>query len=343
MKTINVLGVCNGQGIGLFPFLSSGKYKVLGNIEPRAVYHSPKEEQWKANFGTLPFIRNLDSTLLDDERVDVIIGNPSCGGNSVLRLSRNKQFKTNEKVRTEKTLQMFIDRVNEFKPKAFLMENLPRLLEAIPMDNWEKGIFPGYDLKFIQGSISVFGNSQISRKRLVIIGVKKTSIHFDIGMFNIFQVCRLKSTRRLIDTGIEATGNIFEDPTKTLSMFDPRDRDKKKLTVEEIKDLWTTDFYDQFKWPWVNSKGGNGTLPGVYRNNHHRYPMTARKSERQFQPNGFPMTPRHLARIQGIPDKYIIHIDLNKKQYWLNKGRLAVTQTFPYEIAEWFKQCLDKV
>lgn len=59
--------------------------------------------------------------------------------------------------------------------------------------------------------------------------------------------------------------------------------------------------------------------------------MTARKADRQFKWNGLPMSPRELARIMGIPDKFKIHIEEDRKNYWINKGRLIVTQTFPYE------------
>ena len=35
------LGVCGGQGALLFPF----KNKLIGNIEPRGVFHTSREEQ----------------------------------------------------------------------------------------------------------------------------------------------------------------------------------------------------------------------------------------------------------------------------------------------------------
>ncbi len=48
MKDLKVLGVCGGQGALLFPF----RDKLIGNIEPRGVFHTGREEQWKAYIET---------------------------------------------------------------------------------------------------------------------------------------------------------------------------------------------------------------------------------------------------------------------------------------------------
>lgn len=337
----NVLGVCNGQGIGLFPFKNDKKFQILGNLEIRREYLTPKNEQWIENFSGLPFFKSLEycQQHLEDKKVHIIVGNPKCGASSVLRLAKDKQFKPIEKVSDEKTLDCFVKAVNHFKPDVFLLENLQKLLEFIPIDSWEKGIFPSYNLIFHCDSVSAWGNSQKSRKRLVIIGVKKTSMKFDIKMFACIQgpVFHHKTGRLLKD--VPKNGHVIEDTFKTLSMFDPRDKTKRKLSIEEIAYLWTHDFKDCWKWPWINSKGGEGTLPGVYRNKNNGYPMTARKADRQFKENGYPMSPRELARIMGIPDSYKIYIDMNNKQYWINKARFCVTTTFPYEIGNWFYLC----
>ena len=40
MKDLKVLGVCGGQGALLLPF----KNKLIGNIEPRGVFHTSIEQ-----------------------------------------------------------------------------------------------------------------------------------------------------------------------------------------------------------------------------------------------------------------------------------------------------------
>lgn len=42
----------------------------------------------------------------------------------------------------------FIESVHHFKPHVFLLENLPKLLEVIPENQWENEIFPDYNLVF---------------------------------------------------------------------------------------------------------------------------------------------------------------------------------------------------
>ena len=56
-KPIKILGVCAAQGALLFPFRS---HEIVANIEPRSVFHSKGELQWKVNFGDIPFVRSLE-------------------------------------------------------------------------------------------------------------------------------------------------------------------------------------------------------------------------------------------------------------------------------------------
>ena len=83
MKHLKVLGVSAGQGALLFPF----KENLVANIEPRAVFHTKNEEQWKLNFGDTPFLRN---ELPDNIKADVIISSPDCGASSIMRLYKVK-------------------------------------------------------------------------------------------------------------------------------------------------------------------------------------------------------------------------------------------------------------
>lgn len=60
MEKFNLLGICAGQGALLFPFLRSKKFNLLGNIEPRSVFHTKSESQWKANFKGIPFLKGTN-------------------------------------------------------------------------------------------------------------------------------------------------------------------------------------------------------------------------------------------------------------------------------------------
>jgi hypothetical protein len=52
------------------------------------------------------------------------------------------------------------------------MENLPKLMELIPIEEWETNL-KDYRLIVHCHSVFDFGNSQKSRKRLLLIGIHK--------------------------------------------------------------------------------------------------------------------------------------------------------------------------
>lgn len=161
---MNVLGICGAQGALLFEF----KEHLIANVEPRAVFHSKKEEQWKLNFGDIPFVRSLEE--VKNSKIDLILGSPSCGHSSVFSYSRKKSL---GKPREDVTLNLYLSSIKKFKPAIFMLENLPKLLDFIPIWEWEHNL-PDYKLIVHCHSVTVFGNSQQSRKRLVLIGVRKT-------------------------------------------------------------------------------------------------------------------------------------------------------------------------
>lgn len=352
MVKLRVLGVCQGQGALLFPF----KRVLIGNIEPRGCFHTPNEEQWKLNFGDTPFLRGFEpksssfrggNGLELIKSANIIIGSPNCGTSSILSYSRKKSL---GEPRSDETLNMFISAVKIGKPDIFVMENLPKLLDFIPQSEWESN-FSEYNMVFHNHSVSAFGNSQISRVRLLIVAVKKGSSLAKIKDFSkIFKVRKIKTTNQLLDSPRldpmywPTNGNIREDNLHKVCMYDYRDPDKTKLNLAQIRELWVKDFKEYYKWP-INSEKMK-TLPGVYRNRPDGYPMTARKQDRQFRPDGAIMSPGELAVIQGLPIRYKLYAVTGedpKKIYWVNKGRVAITKGPTYEMGIWFKKSLMKV
>lgn len=335
-----VLGVSQGQGALLFPF----RKQLIGNIEPRGCFHTKGEEQWKINFGNIPFVRRPDQI---DESVlksaDIIIGSPNCGASSILSYSRKKEL---GKPREDESILNFIGVVNMVKPMIFVMENLPKLLDFMPEAEW-KDMFKEYSFVFHTNSVLEYGNSQKSRDRLVIIAVKKGT-KVNINSFSkIFKVRKPKTTNQLMESRrLEPkywplNGNRRENASHKVCMYDYRDESKAKLELGEIRKLWTGDFKEYYKWP-VNTARMK-TLPGVYRNKGDNYPMTARKQDRQFKPNGVIMSPGELAVIQGLPIRFRIYMTTDpENKYWINKGRVTVTKGPVYEMGIWFKKCLKR-
>ena len=331
-KKLGILGVCAAQGALLFPFLNSKKYEIVGNIEPRGVFHTKEEEQWKLNFGDIPFEKKLDS--LQKAEPFAIVGSPSCGHSSMFSYSRKK---TLGEPKSDPTLNLFIQSLMFYKPQVFLMENLPKLLDLIPLTEWKEKL-SDYDLIVHTHSVMEFGNSQKSRKRLMLIGVKKNSrVNKDI--FNkVFKVATPLTTRQ-IKKLVRKNLNFREDDSKKLAMYHPDDPSKATLTVGQVRKLWKTEFKDEFKWPV--RKARMKTLPGVYRKD--TWPLTLRPANRQFNYSGKTIGLEEFRIIMGFPEEFRVYYDETKKNYWLNKGRVTFSKGACYEIGLWFFRCLSRL
>lgn len=329
---MNVLGISAGQGALLFPF----RKHLLGNIEPRGVFHTPGEEQWKANFKDVPFYKGYCLQEFD-EKVDIIISSPDCGASSIMRLSKVKEL---GKPKDNRSLNLVIEGINYYKPKIFLIENLPRLLSLLP-NKYLQEAFKDYKLIFHERSVSDYGNSQVSRKRLIIIGVhKKTGKKYLNAFDEVFQVKTPKLTRDLLF--VSPYGSNYNIPIeKTLAMYDYRKLpEKKNLTVEKIQVLWNSAFKNEKKWPIKTAK--MSTLPGVYRLELDKAPLTLRPADRQFRPDGYPLGILDFKAIMGFPKQFKIYIDQENYLYWLNKARYTIAKGSVYEISVWFKRCLKR-
>jgi site-specific DNA-cytosine methylase len=328
-----VLGISAGQGALLFPF----RKHLLGNIEPRGVFHTPGEEQWKANFGDIPFYKGYCLQEFD-EKIDIIISSPDCGASSIMRLSKVKEL---GKPKDNRSLSLVIEGINYYKPKIFLIENLPRLLSLLPNEYLQEA-FKDYKLIFHERSVSDYGNSQVSRKRLVIIGVHKKTGKKYLNAFNeVFQVKTPTITRELLFES--PYGSNYNIPIeKTLAMYDYRKLPaKKNLTVRKIQLLWNSDFKNEKKWPIKTAK--MSTLPGVYRLELDKAPLTLRPADRQFRPDGYPLGILDFKAIMGFPKAYKIFMDEGNYLYWLNKARYTIAKGSVYEVGIWFKRCLKNV
>lgn len=327
-----VLGISSGIGVSLYPF----KSHLIGNVEPRAIFHSPGEKQWNANFPDVPLYRDLENT---NQQVNVIIGSPDCGSGSVLRLSVAKEYGD---IKVNKSLNLFVKGIKMYKPDFLYFENLPGMFKSLSKERLQKK-FSKYNLIFHEAPVSMWGNSQIHRKRLVIIGIRKD---IDSQYLRLF---RLPDRRELNRTCYELYGDLdelssFNDCVDIGHIREPMFNvvtvfSKFKCTVAECMGYWI-DHPKQKRWEVKGRRFSNA--PGVYRNRRNDYPATARKANRQFDHNGLMLTPRQLARIQGVPDDFKIYVDPDKLNYWINKGRAAVTKTPPMEISKWFFNKLNK-
>lgn len=330
---MTTLGINSGLGVSLYPF----KKYLVGNIEVRGIFHTSHNEQWASNFQGIPLYKKFPKKLKTN--IDVVIGSPDCGSGSVLRLSRAKKLGDSSK---NKSILLFISGILTYKPKFFYFENLPTLFKSFDKQRWVYLLHQYHLIEYIE-PVSAWGNSQVSRKRLVVIGIKKEGNWKKlIKYFKLPEKVELKKCGELYgsvkgDLGL-LTGHVREEITDVISIYGG-----KKMSLWSIQNRWCNELHKSKRWVVEESEGRKfSTAPGVYRNLDDDYPATARKANRQFDQSGLTLTPRQLARVQGVPDSFQIHFDSNKPKYWINKGRTVITKTPPYEISVWFKKCLKK-
>lgn len=357
MKKLKVLGVCGGNGSCLYTFHNRKDFRLVGNIEPRAVFHTKKEEQWDINFKGIPFERGIVPSVRK-LRPDVIIGHPDCGDSSVLRMSRAKK-KGN--LNDNSSVILFFDSINHYLPSIFLLENLPAFLKTYTIERMIDILDDKYELWALQGSVAMFGNSQVSRTRLVVIGVlKKPRLSYQDhqNLAQILDKAQMEGQQGLkrgslykrlhpLSGNFQAKssesfelhrerieiGNYREPLEKYANLYHP-ESGRRRITYAEAQLIWQSLPETSQRWP-VGGKMKN--QPGVSRHILGKPPLTVRKQNRQFGTHNLVLSPREMANIQGFPCSFRLFVDLNERVYWLNKNRITVTKCIPYEISLWFK------
>lgn len=314
----NILGVSAGNGVILYPF----KNQLIANIEIRPDYLIKGQPiQWHLNFEQ-PFYRTWNPDL---KNVEVIVGHPKCGHSSMFALSRGKQFTSHV---DEPSLTLFFKAVSHYQPKIFLLENLPKFLDSF---DDIRNLFENYTLTLLHKSVSEFGNSQVSRKRLIMIGLRKDYYRESTfrTLHDVFQITKPTTTKVLL-ANLPQNGHIKESIEDIITMYSGY-----KISLTDAKQFWQ-DNPKLRHWPV--KEGKMNTAPGVYINRFNDIPLTVRKTNRQFNPDGEQMSPRELARIQGIPDdfKLLDSYPGVTTTTLINKGRITVANTPPMEIPKWF-------
>ena len=323
---MNILGVDGGNGVILYPF----KKHLIANVEPRVAFKTPKNIQWNLNFPLVPLFKSLQecySELDPLPDLDLIIGAPDCGHSSILGLSRAKVYSD---PRENESLKLYFRAIRDLQPKVFVMENLNKILDTMTKADFRE-MFSEYKLIFHNMSVSAFGNSQINRIRLLIIGVRRDT---DINYGYFKDVCKMKELKHCdeLRKGLVygEKCHIREDISTAITLYAGF-----KTTAEAIRKGWMDT-----NWTRWRVEGRNfTTAPGVYRNLDDHYPNTARKANRQYNPDGLMMSPRELARIMGIPDKFEIWQE--NTSLAINKGRLTATKGAVYEVGLWVKERME--
>ena len=246
--------------------------------------------------------------IIGDNSVDVIIGGPPCQGFSIagkriVNDDRNKLYKG------------FVRMVEYFKPKAFVMENVPNILsigdgavrETIINDF--KSL--GYTVETKVLTASDYGVPQ-NRRRAVFVGLTKGNFDFDIPMV-AEKVTTKEALSDLPEQSIEDGGKYSVESTSgyqklmrinSIGVYNHEVTQHNEQTVRIIsmvpdggnyKDL-PKEFQETRKvhiaWTRLNSKRPSITIDTGHRHHFH------------YKWDRVP-TVRESARIQSFPDDFI--------------------------------------
>ena len=245
--------------------------------------------------------------------IDVIIGGPPCQGFSIsgkrdIYDPRNKLY------------QSFVSFVEHFKPKVFVMENVPNLVsmnEGKVKDEIIKEFEKiGYSVVYKILLASDFGVPQ-NRKRVFFIGLlnSKQSFQFPEGTYSDKKITSHEAISDLPEHNIvdgseyvieaishyqktirQSSKGIFNhqitnhtDKTKNTIALVPDGGNYKNLP-DELKDTRKVNI----AWTRLNSKKPSFTIDTGHRHHFH------------YKFNRIP-TVREAARIQSFPDTFIFH------------------------------------
>ncbi len=314
MRTINVVDFFCGCGGLSYGFEKAG-YKVLLGIDNDAMALKTFELNHKGSktiCGDITEItyENQIKSAIGNQQIDVIVGGPPCQGMS---LSGPRRFDDPR----NKLYLSYIRLVEEIKPKAFVIENVPGLVSLfkgeIKNSIIEKLTALGYKVNFEIMLASEHGVPQ-SRKRVVFVGIKDNLFEFPKALDSIITCdMALSDLPPLVD---ELGENVMAYATASQNAYQELMRANSKNVQNHIAAAHS----DKIKHiiSLVPDGGNYKSLPEEYkasRNFHVAWTRfnsnkpaptidTGHRHHFHYKYNRVP-TVRESARLQSFPDDFI--------------------------------------
>ena len=347
MKNYNAIDLFSGAGGLSYGFECAGFNILLGidNDEKALETFEKNHNNAKSICGDITCItyENDIKPLIGNQKIDVIIGGPPCQGMS---LSGPRKFDDPR----NKLYLSYIRLVDEIRPDAFVIENVPGLVGLFGgqiKDNIiEKFTELGYSIQYKILCAADYGVPQ-NRKRVIFVGTKNGMFDYpETSDHTVTCEMALSDLPPLIDTLGEEKMSYICEPQNDYQKLMRRRSDAVYNHIaanhsEKVKTVISM----------VPAGGNYKDLPEEYRNtrNFHvawtRFPDdkpaptidTGHRHHFHYKYNRVP-TVRECARIQSFPDDFIFLG--NKTQQFRQVGN-AVPPIMAQRIAEKVRDTLE--
>lgn len=316
-KGLIAMGFTGGVGSMLVGAKACG-FTVAGNIEWRDYYRYLTKDQintFTLNYPGAFMSRGFDDAPKDliPSTIDFAVGHPECGMYSLLAKSlkdKSKNFAARESDVGD--LPLFLEYVRDYKPRFFLMDDLPKSFVALPMSAYHE-MLPDYDLFPEWISNWGYGNIQKFRNRMFIVGALKAE-RFTFVPGEVEHPLVLKD---LIGDLVHSAGDgsVLNhgqvDPSIRSGRFTNMRHYGDRPTYAEIQEIALSDN------PWVmknkqyfSAEGVQKVRPGTTDPKWEGSCPVLSGGYNPLHPiRGTPLSIRERARIQGFPDDFIFHHD----------------------------------
>ena len=235
---------------------------------------------------------------------------PECGNFSNLRVKKTAKLKD------AADLPLFADLIIEFKPKFFVMDNLPKSLMGFTIESWMDKLSKEYNLFPEWISNYHYGNTQINRRRFFLIGARKEYEDF------VFQPGEFEHDKMLGDVigDLPLTKNILEinhvhsHDSSVLKGWGPHNFDltigKDHVTLADFKEV-IRDYRPKKNFTYYNRSGESKLRPGYLKIVLDNYSPVlfggGSAPDNHYRADTLnPLTMRERLRIQGAPDDFIL-------------------------------------
>lgn len=312
-RALTAMGITCGIGSMLVGARDLG-FQVLGNIEWRDYYRFRvgRPSTFTHNFpGAFQArgVRDVPSDLIV-EGVDFLAGHPECGRYSQLSMTVVAGDGKYKETRGEDVsdLPLFLKYVAMFKPRFFLMDDLPASFKPLPMSEYVR-MLPDYDLFPEWISNWGYGNIQKYRNRMFVVGARKEEkfafvpgeeTHDRVLKDDIFDLIGFEDFEDLKNHADVDPDHI---PGRYVNMnyygHRPSWRDIKSSNQNPRANLpyYAPDGTPKFR-PGTRSPDWEGPCPVLSGGFNPLHPIRR-----------LPISIRERARIQGFPDDFVFHYD----------------------------------